>query len=98
MEIHAAAALARIVQRFTQGREVRDAPRQSVESGSGACGSEVGYDRVVPVEQAFTLVIKSRPKARQKCLLGCRPACDGVRVWHNLGQCSAKGLRDHASL
>ena len=24
----------------------------------------------------------------------CGPGCDGVRVWHNLGQCPAKGLPD----
>jgi hypothetical protein len=62
MEIHAAAALTRVIERFAQRREVRETPRLSVEGGSGAGGSQVGYDRVVPVEQAFTLVTKSRPK------------------------------------
>ena len=59
---HAATALTRIIERLAQRREVREASRQGVERGSGACGSEVGYDRVVPVEQAFTLVLKCRPK------------------------------------
>ena len=64
MEIHAAAALTRIIERLTQRREVSEAPRLSVESRSSAGGSEVDYDRVVPVEQAFTLITKSRPKRR----------------------------------
>ena len=61
-----------------------------VESRSGAGGSEVGYDRGVPVEQAFTLVINAAPKARPKCPLSRGPGCDGVRVWHKLGRCIAR--------
>jgi hypothetical protein len=39
MEIHAATALSRIIERLAQRREVRDTARLSVESGSGAGGS-----------------------------------------------------------
>jgi len=53
VEIHAAAPLCRIVERLAQGRKIREAPRERIQSGSGAGRSKVGYDRVVPVEQAF---------------------------------------------
>jgi hypothetical protein len=52
VEVHAAAPLSRIVERLAQGRKVGNTPRLRVQSGSCAGRSKVGYDRVVPVEQA----------------------------------------------
>jgi hypothetical protein len=63
VEVHSAASARGIVERLSQGREIGNAPRMRIQCRRCAGGSEVGYDRNVPVEQAFTL-ISVRPKQR----------------------------------
>jgi hypothetical protein len=64
VEVHPAAAPGGKVQRLAKRREVRDAAGFCVQSRGSACRSKVGYDRGVPVEQAFTLVVKMPAKWR----------------------------------
>lgn len=85
VEIHAATALAGIVERFAERFEVGYATRVLlVERRRPACGSEFGNDSLVPVEQAFTLgLVLCLPSRRgRKSPAPCGPVCDGYRVWH----------------
>ena len=55
VEIHSAAALRRIIERFAKRSEIRDPPRLGIEAGSGARRGKVGCGLVVAVEHAVFL-------------------------------------------